>query len=299
VAGKGKTPKKAAEARRAAAELRARQRAASRRKTILSVLGAVVLIALFAFAVMFIVKSSAEAYAVPDSGELKAPSLIDETEGIYVGPGGVAGGVPPEDAVRVDLVEDPICTACRGFYATAEPEVVGLIESGQIALYHHPVSIMDKTSLGTHYSTRMANAWFTVAEYDPEHYWAFIEVSYANAPDEGTKALTNDGIADLARQAGVAEGVIERFADGEFTQWVAEATDRAAETYKVYDPTYDAEVFGTPTLLVGGVNFPYWSTANNVTAAVNYVKENGAEAFALYLENPPEPSPSPSASASA
>lgn len=295
MAKKESASSKAAEARRAAAELRAKQRAAARRNNILAILGAGALIALFAVAIMFIVKTGEESgpYTVYNSGVLKAPSMVEDDNSIVIGAGGVIGEAPPEGAIEIVLVEDPLCPWCKIFDDVAGDEVMMLLNQGGASLRYHIVSILDEYSAGTDYSTRMANAWATTAEYDPEHFWAFIEASYVDPPEELAKGLTNDEIADLAREAGVSEEAIDKFADGEFTQWVIVSTDGTTEVFRDEDGR-----FGTPTVLVGGVRFPYWTTPGNMTAAVNYVREYGSEAFADYLANPPAASPSPSPSAS-
>jgi protein-disulfide isomerase len=283
MASKQSASQKAAEARKAAAALRAKQKAAARRRTLLTSIGALALVAVFAVLVMFIVK---------DKGDYPVPSVVDDTDAILVGPGGVAGGTPPADAVRVDLVEDPICPWCTYLVQSASGEIGTLVDQGEIAFYYHPVSILDVQSLGNRYSTRMVNDWVTVAEYDPEHFWAFVEASYANPPEEGSTGMTDNEIAALARSAGVSEDTIARFEDEEFVKWVAAATSRATNRAEYLDT--DGR-FGTPTLLIGGVRFGYWTTPGNITAGVAYVKENGAEAFQEYLMNPPEPTPAPSA----
>jgi len=291
VVGKESAHQKAVAARKTAADLRAKQAANARRNTILASIGALALVVVFVVVVMFIIHTEDESdpYTVYNNGVLKAPSIIDETDGILVGPNGVAGGVAPADAIRIDLIEDPLCPWCVIFDETASGEVGVLVDQGEVALYFHPVSILDEYSVGTHYSTRMTNAWFTVAEYDPSHFWAMVKASYADPPDEGTKGLKNDEIVDLARGAGVSEAAIARFSDGEFTLWIADSTERAAIVYSSEEGR-----FGTPTVLVGGVRFNYWSTPGNITAAVTYIKENGAEAFAEDLATPVEPSPLPS-----
>ncbi|MCJ7827086.1 MAG: DsbA family protein [Demequinaceae bacterium] len=260
---------------------------------ILASVGALALVAVFVFVVMFIIQTGKESgpYTVYNSGVLKAPSAADETDGILVGPNGAAGGTAPADAIRLDVVEDPLCPWCAVFVQSTSGEIGTLVDQGEIAFYYHPVSILDDYSVGTHYSTRMASAWVTVAEYDPEHFWAFVEVSYVDPPEELAKGLTNEEIADLARDAGVSAEAIAKFEDGEFTRWVESATERAVIEY--VNPV-DGR-FGTPTLLIGGVRFDYWTTPGNVTAGVAYVRDFGAEAFEEYLATPAEPSPTPSA----
>ncbi len=293
MASKGSAADKAAVARKTAAALRAKQRAASRRNTIVAAVGALVIVAVFAVIVSFIVKAEKDdsgPYGVYDSGEMKVPTAADGSGGIIVGPGGVGRGSVAADAVRVDVYEDPICPYCGVFTLYTSEEVGALSDDGEIALHYHPLSYFDEYSADTHYSTRAASAMATIAEYDPEHFWVFIEEVFANQPPEGGPGLTNDEIADIARKVDVSEEAIVKIADGEFTRWVASATEQASKD----------GVTETPMFLIGGVQFTQWvdyegqPTTGSITAAVAYVKEHGAAALADYLATPIDPEPTPS-----
>jgi protein-disulfide isomerase len=251
MATKDSASQKAAAARKAAATLRAKQRAKSRRNTILATVGALALVAVFAVIVLVIIGGGD--YAVYNSGELTVPSAANEDGGILVTADGVAGGTPPDGAVRIDLYEDPLCPICKSVNSATDPIYDQLNEAGIIAVYLHPIAILDYLSAGSHYSTRAVSALWTVAEHAPERFEAVVEAFYANQPAELVKGLTNAQIAELLLATGVPEEVIyglpdeedatDGLAKGEFTQWTLSATSRSS---------LDG-VNGTPTTRVVGV----------------------------------------------
>jgi protein-disulfide isomerase len=284
MATKDSAAQKAAAARKAAAALRAKQRAAARRNTILATMGALALVAVFVVVVLFIVKGSNSAYAVYNSGELTVPSVAEEESGgVLVSTGGVAGGTPPDGLVRIDLYEDPLCPICKALTSAIDPVLDQLNEAGFIALYFHPIAILDYNSAGSNYSTRAVSALWTVAEHAPERFWVVVEAFYANQPEELVKGLTNTQIAELLLATGVPEDVVygppdeedatDGLAKGEFTQWTFSATSQSA---------LDG-VNGTPTTRVEGVE-QYWKFYTYYPGILMYdvlvAMDGGSEALA-------------------
>lgn len=196
------------------------------------------MIAAFAAVVFFIVNSS----KVPPLSEAHAPAVADETGGIPVGTGGVAGvDVPASGAdtavPRVDLYVDLMCPVCNRFEQTNALDIDGLREAGTIAVYYHPVSVLDRYSKGTKYPTRAASAVAVVADQDPSHMLQFINALYANQPEEGTPGLSDDEIAAIAVGVGVPVDLAARMKQGEFMKWVTAATDRASQDGAGVTPT--------------------------------------------------------------
>jgi len=223
---------------RAAAKAKAQQqvKAKERRTTVIIIAAALVVIAAFAGIVYFIVNSS-KVPALPDA---HAPQVADETGGIPVGTGGVAGVDVPTDVTRVDLYIDLMCPVCNQFEQINGKDLDSLREDGTIALVYHPISILDRASSGTKYSTRAANAVAVVADQDPSHFLAFITALYANQPQENSTGLSDDEIAAIAIGVGVPADVAGSFKKGEFEKWVIAATDRASQD----------GMTGTPTVMV-------------------------------------------------
>src|SRR5690606_7521419 len=96
-----------------------------------------------------------------------------------------------------------------------------------------------------HYSTRAAAALVTVAEHDPATFADFWVALFAVQPAEGGAGLTNSQIRDVAEAVGVSQEAIDAIADGEFTQWVTQATQQASIDGVVRTPTIriDGEVY--------------------------------------------------------
>ena len=122
-----------------------------------------------------------------------------------MGTGGVAGVDVPKSGAdtavpRLDLYIDLMCPFCKKFEETNSADIDALREAGTIAVYYHPISILDRSSQGTKYSTRAANAVAVVADKDPSHMLQFITALYANQPEENTTGLSDDQIASHRRR---------------------------------------------------------------------------------------------------
>ena len=224
---------------RAAAKAKAQQQVKSgeRRTTVIIVAVCLVVIAAFAGIVYFIVNSS----KVPALADAHAPAPAEATTGgIPVGATGVAGEGLTDGAVRLDIYIDLMCPVCNQFEQINGADIDELREAGTINVYYHPISILDRASMGTEYSTRAANAVGVVADQDPSHFLDVIAALYANQPEENTTALSDDEIAAVAIGAGVPADVANSFAKGEFTKWVTAATQQAS---------IDG-MQGTPTVMV-------------------------------------------------
>jgi len=190
--------------------------------------------------VFFIVQQS----NVPtlDSGDAVAPAGADASGGIVVGTSGVVGEDVPEDAPRVDVYLDFMCPVCGSFEEINGEDLAELREAGEIELWYHPVSILDRFSSGTQYSTRSANAAATVADAAPEAFVDFVDALFANQPEEGGSGLSDEQLEEIAIGAGVPEDVASTLDDGQFTKWVIAGTDQASQD----------GMAGTPTVMVDG-----------------------------------------------
>jgi protein-disulfide isomerase len=76
----------------------------------------------------------------------------------------------------------------------------------------HSVSILDRLSDGSEYSTRAASASAWVADRAPEQFSAFHESLFADQPEENTPGLSDEQIAQVADHGrGTRLGVIFSF----------------------------------------------------------------------------------------
>jgi len=211
-----------------------------RKSTIIIVVASVLGIALFAALIYFITDNS----KVPalDADGAVVPAGSDATGGIPVGPTGIVGVDVPTDVPRVDIYEDFMCPACGKFEEINSVDLNELREASKISVYYHPITILDRYSNGTEFSTRAVNAVATVADRAPESFHPYVEVLYANQPAENTDGLTDEQLADFAVSVGVSQGVADQIVDGDFRKWALGATDQASQD----------GMQGTPTVMVDG-----------------------------------------------
>ena len=66
----------------------------------------------------------------------------------------------------MDTYVDFMCPVCNQFEQAYGEAIQGLVDDGTITLNIHPISILDRASQGTEYSTRAANAMYCVAAAD-------------------------------------------------------------------------------------------------------------------------------------
>ncbi|WP_298457289.1 thioredoxin domain-containing protein [uncultured Cellulomonas sp.] len=245
------------EARAAAERLRAEQARAARRSRTIAISVLVACLVLFGAVVAVILVSGddgddAAGGAVPSLDEVSAPAGATGDGAIPVGAAGVAGsteGADP-DAVVVSVYADYMCPFCGRFEEINAATLAEMREAGDVVVEYHPVSILDRLSSGTQYSTRAATAAALVADRSPEAFVAFNDVMFVDQPAENSEGLTDAQIADLAAGAGAAQAVVDAIADGSyltgpdsFAPWVAALTGRAGE---------DLDQLATPAILVDG-----------------------------------------------
>lgn len=190
--------------------------------------------------------------------------------GIPVSASGVGGEVD-DSATRVDVYLDYMCPACGAFEEANGDNLITLASDGAATVVYHPIAILNRFSNGTGYSTRAASAAALVADAAPDQFAAFNEQLFAGQPDEGTDGLTNAEIADIARDAGVDDGVADQIADGSaldrFGQWVTSATNDVTANPDLVNEANGS--FGTPTITIDGqIWTENWTDPNALLQAV-------------------------------
>ncbi|GLY01274.1 MULTISPECIES: thioredoxin domain-containing protein [Actinoplanes] len=167
-----------------------------------------------------------------DEGELVTPaSAVDESTAFAVGTG----------PVTVDIYEDFMCPICNNFEQSSGETLTRLAADGTITLRYHPVSILDRASNGTRYSTRSAAAAAAAAEEGK--FTEFHDVLFANQPEENSSGLSDEKLVELGKSVGLTSETFATAVDeGTYETWVTQAT----ETFSKRD--YN----GTPTIVVDG-----------------------------------------------
>jgi protein-disulfide isomerase len=169
------------------------------------------------------------------------------------------------------------------------------MKSGAATVEIHPISFLDRSSLGTRYSSRAANAGGCVANYSPNDYWAFTQEMYEKQPTEDTAGLTNAQIVSVIKKAGVHHiPEITKCVDTEkFKSWVTAATNRATT-----GPLPDANVktvTGTPTVIVDGLQYNANGTEDwtSASAFAAFVVQAAGASFNSGSTSTSTPTPSP------
>lgn len=144
--------------------------------------------------------------------------------------------------VRVDVFQDFMCPYCGQFERNNGADLKALVDDGTVKLVIHPMSFLDQQSGTAKYSTRAANALFTVYKAEPDKALAFNAALYANQPEEGTPGPTDDQLKALATGVGVSQSVADSFTSMANESAVVQATQSA----------FAAGVTSTPTVKING-----------------------------------------------
>ncbi|WP_225755143.1 thioredoxin domain-containing protein [Actinotalea sp. Marseille-Q4924] len=278
------------EARAIAERLHQEQQSAEarRQRTILIsllVVGLVVIGGVVAFIFANAGSTTSSTVDVPDLSDaedpfegIAAPQGATDDGAIVVGPDGVAGSAEgaDADAVTVKVYSDFLCPFCQMFEQTNGPVLEELRAAGDVVSEYHLVSILDRAAAGSQYSTRAAAAAALVADQAPEAFVDLVDALFANQPAEGVAGLTDAQIAELAREAGVAEDVAAQIEDGSyatgedsFVPWVAAVTEQASR---------DLPRLATPAVLLDGQDIGEgglgvdWRVPGALAAAVEQVR---------------------------
>ncbi|WP_260405838.1 DsbA family protein [Microbacterium sp. G2-8] len=163
-----------------------------------------------------------------------AASINEETGAIAIGDG--------ENTVAEYI--DFMCPFCQQAFESYSDTTTELVESGDITLEIHPISILDRASQDTQFSTRSASAAYCVAEDNGDAVYPFVDLMFRNQPSEGSSGLDDAQIIEYAEQAG-ATGAADCIEAGEYMDYVTEMTEET--------PIAEGgQGISTPTVVVNG-----------------------------------------------
>jgi protein-disulfide isomerase len=199
--------------------------------------------------------------------------------------------------VSIRIYLDYFCPVCNAFETANKSQLTSWLKKGAVTLEIHPISILDRSSLGTAYSTRAANAAACVANYAPDDYWAFTQEMYVKQPTEDTVGLSNAQILAVIKDAKVHDisQITPCVNKEKFGAWVGAATNRALN-----GPLPDSSaksVAGTPTVIVDGVEYPITNAdVGSAAAFAAFVEQTAGSQFDSGTSTPtPTPTPTPTA----
>ncbi|WP_250000912.1 thioredoxin domain-containing protein [Actinoplanes sp. M2I2] len=168
-----------------------------------------------------------------DSGTAQAstPSVaVDDGTAFAVGSG----------PVTVDIYEDFMCPICHEFEQQTGPAIAQMVTDKKVTVRYHPVSILDRASNGTEYSTRSAGA-AAAAAVDGK-FVEYHKVLFDNQPEEGSSGLDNAKLIELGKSVGLGDTFAQAVNDKTYDSWATKATETFAS--RGYN--------GTPTIVVNG-----------------------------------------------
>jgi protein-disulfide isomerase len=279
-------------AREKARQLREEQKKRERRNKVLLFSGigiaAVAIVAVVAFIIFTSIRPAGPGPANMASDGIKIGQNLEAvpTAALPAGDDPVPSEPNPAGVADIRIWVDYLCPFCGQFEATNSEQIESWVTEGSATIEIHPISILNSQSQGSRYSTRAANAAACVANYSPNSFFAFNNILFENQPEEQTPGLDDAELIALTGAAGVeSAGRIEDcIEEGEFNNWVTDATTRAL-TGPLPDSDV-AKVTGTPTVIVNGAQ--YSGSLTDPTEFAAFVLEQTAEAAAT-----PTPTPAP------
>ena len=176
------------------------------------------------------------------NSQATSPGTLPETSAVNTETGAISIGSGPK---TVDTYVDFMCPICNSFEQAYGPTLQQLTDDSTITLNFHPISILDRQSQGTQYSTRAANAAYCVAVDDVANVPAFVKALYAQQPQEGTAGLDDATLASIATTAGASDAVTSCITDGTYSKFVTAMTQKTP-----LQP--NASGIATPTIAVDG-----------------------------------------------
>jgi protein-disulfide isomerase len=229
-----------------AAAIREQQERLERRRRTVGVSAAVLVVLALIFGIGYAVQSSRDT-----TGQSATPPAAAVKYGIPVG----ASSAP----VTVSIYEDFMCPICGALESTSRSWLQQYVDQGKVRVDYHVISILDRSSNGSEYSTRSANAMAVVLDTSGAKVAKkFHDLLYENQPSEGSSGLTDQQLIDLAVKAGAARAAVTKpIKDRAFEQWVKNGTDAASKL-----PGFQ----GTPTAYVDGKKLSGYQTMDQLSA---------------------------------
>lgn len=289
-------------AREKARQLRDQQKKRERRNRVFLqggiILGSLAIIAIIALVLVNSIRPAGPGPENMLSGGIRIGQNFEAVPTAAMEPGATPTPIPPaevegedEQPINIQVFIDYLCPFCKQFEDTNSEQIASLMESGAVTYEVHPISFLDRVSLGSRYSSRAANAAACVADKSPDSFWAFNEAMFANQPAEQTAGLSNDELVELVlgvEGISARDDIEECIRDEDFKNWVTEITAYASN-FGVPGTDVTA-IQGTPTVLVNGVQ--YEGPVDDPAAFAAFVAQ--AEGQVFNEDSTPTPTPTPS-----
>ena len=173
-----------------------------------------------------------------------SPGETPQNASINTETGAISVGDGPN---TLDTYLDFMCPVCKSFEEAYGDTIQEQVDAGTLTLNIHPISILDRFSQGTEYSSRAAGAMYCVANTEPDKAVGFMREMYADQPPENSSGLSDEQLVQIAEAVGVTdtETVGACITDGTFKTYAQGMTQQT--------PVQPGQQgIATPTLVLNG-----------------------------------------------
>ncbi|MGW5571811.1 DsbA family protein [Nocardia thailandica] len=148
----------------------------------------------------------------------------------------------PDAKVKIRVVADLQCPACKAFEAANGQALEDAVADGTAVVEYQIISFLDRASTNQ-YSSRAANASFCLAETGVTHYQDWLQSMFAQQPAEGGAGHDNAKLIQIAADAGYTDPAIADCVNSKkYDQYIKDTTQA----------TLNSGVQSTPTVTVNG-----------------------------------------------
>lgn len=182
------------------------------------------------------------------------PGTVPEGASINTETGAIAVGSGDRS---VDTYIDFMCPVCGQFEQTFGPTLDEMSSDGEATLNLHPISILDRASQGTEFSTRSAASLYAVAVHHPELALPYLQALFAQQPEESTPGLTDEQLVEIANSVGATDAASD-ITEGTYTQYVRYITAKTP-----LQPGING--ISTPTIAINGEVISNQQTLSGLT----------------------------------
>ncbi|MFC9998396.1 DsbA family protein [Nocardia sp. NPDC127526] len=180
-------------------------------------------------------KDASGAFAPVVSSSAAKPANVTEGGAIVVG--------KSDAKVRVQVVADMQCPACKMFEQANSKALEDAVAKGTAKVEYNIISFLDRASGNNMFSTRAANAAYVVAANDPAKFQNWLSLMFDKQPEEGGSGMTDDQLIAIATEAGYTDpSVAQGIKDQTYVAYVKDETKAV----------FDTGIKSTPSVYVNG-----------------------------------------------
>ncbi|WP_278261603.1 DsbA family protein [Nocardia sp. AG03] len=148
----------------------------------------------------------------------------------------------PDAPVKVRVVADLQCPACKEFEAANGAALAQATADGTAVVEYQIISFLDKASTNQ-YSSRAANASFCVAKSDPSKYQTWLQTMFEKQTPEGGAGHTDDELIEIATEVGYTDPAVAECIKGKpYADYIQQVTQT----------TLTSGVKSTPSVFING-----------------------------------------------